>query len=183
MATDIKLDQGDGNWVLVEGKVLKTTAADLMLDSPERRLPGGGPFRRALVHDSQDGLTINFSGDYRGGVTVVGNLTVTGELQVGSTSMHALESTVAMLETRVAQLMALVEAVVIPEWRTRTEVESGDDMRVVSPPASELGLTVEFEIDQRNPNFAHEEVISITPPAGTMVKRGSSVTVRINLEG
>ena len=43
MPTDIKLDQGDGNWVLVEGTVLKTTAADLMLDAPQRRLPGG-PF-------------------------------------------------------------------------------------------------------------------------------------------
>jgi hypothetical protein len=73
--------------------------------------------------------------------------------------------------------------VVIPEWRTRTEVESGDDMGMVSPPASELGLTVEFEIDQRNPDFSHEDVISITPPAGTMVKRGSTVTIRINLEG
>src|SRR5262245_37149513 len=183
MATDIKLDQGDGNWVLVEGAVLKTTAADLMLDSAARRLPGGGPFRRALVHNSQDGLTINFNGDYRAGVTVVGNLMVTGDVLVGTQSTSALLNTVATLEDRIAQLIALVDAVVIPNWRTRTEVEEGDDMGLVSPPASELGLTVEFEIDQRNPNFQHEDVISIKPPAGTVVKRGSTVVVRINLEG
>ena len=183
MATDIKLDQGDGNWVLVEGTVLKTTAADLMLDAPQRRLPGGGAFRRALVHNAQDGLTINFNGDYRGGVTVVGNLMVTGDTQVGSTSVRVLESTIATLEDRLAQLMTLVDVVVIPNWRTKTEVESGDDMGIVSPSASELGLTIEYEIDQRNPNFAHEDVISIGPPAGTLVKRGSTVHVRINLEG
>jgi hypothetical protein len=32
------------------------------------------------VHDFQDGLTINFAGDYRGGVTVIGNLGVTGDI-------------------------------------------------------------------------------------------------------
>jgi hypothetical protein len=169
--------------VLVEGTVLKTTAADLMLDAPQRRLPGGGPFRRALVHNTQDGLTLNFNGDYPGGVTVVGNLMVTGDVVVGSASISALESTVATLEDRVAQLMALVDAVVIPNWRTKTEVESGDDMGIVSPSAADLGLTIEYEIDQRNPNFGHEDVISINPPAGTVVKRGSTVVVRINLEG
>jgi len=42
-----------------------------MLDSPERR-KGNKPFRRALVHDQSDGLTINFGGDYEGGVRIVG---------------------------------------------------------------------------------------------------------------
>jgi len=42
---------------------------------------------------------------------------------------------------------------------------------------------IEFQIDQRNPNFQHEDVISITPPAGTFVRRGSTVIVAINLEG
>ena len=70
MPTDIKLDQQGGDWLLLEGSVLKTTAADLMLDSPGRRRGGTSPHRRALVHDAQDGLTINFAGDYRGGVNV-----------------------------------------------------------------------------------------------------------------
>ena len=80
MATDIKLDQQGGNWLIIEGHVLKITASDLMIDSPGRRHGGPSPFRRALVHDFQDGLTINFNSDYPGGVTVTGNLVVTGEI-------------------------------------------------------------------------------------------------------
>jgi len=188
MPTDIKLDQGDGNWVLVEGNVLKTTAADFMLDTPLRRRPGGSAHRRALVHDAQDGLTINFNRDYRGGVTVVGNLAVTGDTPAGSIAsvsgaIMALQDEIVSLKTSVAQLAEIVGAVVIPNWRTKTEVEAGDDMGLVSPSTEQLGLVVEFQVDQRNPNFQHEEVISITPPAGTLVRRGSSVVVEINLEG
>jgi hypothetical protein len=51
MATDIKLDQQGRDWLIVEGRVLKTTATDLMIDSPGRRRGGSNPFRRALVHD------------------------------------------------------------------------------------------------------------------------------------
>lgn len=40
-----------------------------MLDQPNRRKVGG-PHRRALVHDQNDGLTINFNNDYGGGVTL-----------------------------------------------------------------------------------------------------------------
>jgi|SRR5215213_739374 len=200
MPTDIKLDQVDGNWLLVEGNVLKTTATDFMLDAPGRRRPGGSAHRRALVHDAQDGLTINFAGDYRGGVTVVGNLAVTGDVRTGSIqslsqTITALQDEISnlraimggprldKLEQTVAQLLEMVGAVVIPEWRTRTEVEEGDDMGLVSPSAEQLGLVIEFQIDQRNPNFQHEEVISITPPPGTLVRRGTTVVVQINLEG
>ena len=67
--TDILLDQEGGNWVVVDASVLKVAGADLVLDSSERR--GGRPgHRRALVHDFNDGLTINFNRDYTGGVTV-----------------------------------------------------------------------------------------------------------------
>jgi hypothetical protein len=44
---------------------------DLLLDSPSRRHPSRSTTRRALVHDENDGLTVNFSGDYPGGVTLV----------------------------------------------------------------------------------------------------------------
>ena len=200
MATDIKLDQHGGNWVVVEGAVLKATASDFMLDSPGRRR-GGGPHRRALVHDSQDGLTINFAGDYPGGVTVTGNLAVTGDLKLAGTALQAtlasLQSAidsiqmsvngvgprVDQLEKTVGSLVDLVGAAVIPPWRTKTEVEEGDDMGMVAPSAAQLGLAVQYEIDQLNPNYGHEEVISITPPAGTLVMKGSTVVVRINLEG
>jgi hypothetical protein len=71
MASDVKLDEGHEGWVVIEGSVLRSRTADLMLDSPTRRSAAGGPHRRALVHDPQDGLTVNFAGDYPAGVTIV----------------------------------------------------------------------------------------------------------------
>src|SRR5437762_5547823 len=71
MATDVKLDQVDGSFVVLEGRVVKVAGSDFMLDSPERR-QGGGPFRRALVHSQGDGLNINHHGDYPGGVSIFG---------------------------------------------------------------------------------------------------------------
>jgi hypothetical protein len=71
MATDVRVDQGDGSFLELEGRVVKAISSDFMLDSPQRR-QGGGPFRRALVHDGNDGLTINFARDYPGGVTIAG---------------------------------------------------------------------------------------------------------------
>jgi hypothetical protein len=197
MTTDIKLDQQGGNWLVLEGSVLKTTASDLILDAPGRRRGGSSPHRRALVHDFQDGLTINFGGDYPGGVTVTGNLAVTGDLKLAGVALGAtiasLQSALASvgglgprvetMERTVASLVELIGAVIVPPWRTRTEVEQGDDMGIWVQSAEELGLTVEYEIDQRNPAFGHEDVISTTPPAGSVVMRGSTVTVRMNLEG
>jgi len=70
MATDVRLDEGsDGSFIVLEGRVVKAAGSDFMLDSPERRI-GSKPFRRALVHDQADGLTINFANDYQGGVTL-----------------------------------------------------------------------------------------------------------------
>jgi hypothetical protein len=83
MATDVRLDDGDGSFVVVDARVLKVEASDFMLDSAGRRKPTGPPFRRAMVHDQNDGLTINFGGDYPGGVTIsdVRALNVTGDLR------------------------------------------------------------------------------------------------------
>ena len=197
MATDIKLDQQGGDWLIVEGRILKTTASDFMLDSPARRRGGPSPHRRALVHNEQDGLTLNFAGDYPGGVTVTGNLVVTGDLKVAGTAVGAaiagLQSAInrlqgtddrlAMLSKTVADIIQMLGAVVIPPWRTKTEIEEGDEMGMSTRSAEELGLVVQYEIDQRNPNFAHEEVISIKPPDGTVVMPGTTVVVKINLEG
>jgi len=69
MATDVKLDQGDGSFLVLEGRVVQAVGSDFMLDSPKRRI-GPKPFRRALVHDQGDGLTINFANDYQGGITL-----------------------------------------------------------------------------------------------------------------
>jgi len=200
MPTDIKLDQQDGNWLIAEASVLKTTAADFILDSPGRHR-GANPNRRALVHDFQDGLTVNFAGDYPGGVTLTGNVVVTGDLKVAGTALSAtiasLQSALASiqlaiggtgprldtLENTVAALVEMVGAAIIPNWRTKTEVEQGDEMGISFPSAEQLGLVIQFEFERLNPNFGHEDVVSITPPPGTLVKRGSTVIVTLNLEG
>jgi hypothetical protein len=75
MATDLRLDDGDGTFLVLDARVVKAAGSDFMLDSVGRR-KGGGPFRRALVHDQNDGLTINFNNDYQGGVTINGPFTV-----------------------------------------------------------------------------------------------------------
>jgi hypothetical protein len=69
--------------VTVQCDNLLVQGHDLLLDSAARRRGGGRGFRRALVHDQSDGLTINFNSDYPGGVTIhdVRMLDVVGDLQ------------------------------------------------------------------------------------------------------
>jgi hypothetical protein len=73
MAADLKLGGpgGQEGWVVAEADVFMATASDVMIDNPARR-KNNQPFRRAFVHDFEDGLTVNFAGDYPGGVTVNG---------------------------------------------------------------------------------------------------------------
>ncbi len=72
MESDIKLlERGV---VQVEGRELFLQTHDIKLDSADRRRGSG--HRRALVHDHQDGLTINYNGDYPGGVTIKGIIKV-----------------------------------------------------------------------------------------------------------
>jgi hypothetical protein len=68
--SDLRLDEVDGTWVVVDANVLKVTATDFLLDSPLRHRTDRPGLRRAMVHDQQDGLTINFHRDYPGGVTI-----------------------------------------------------------------------------------------------------------------
>jgi hypothetical protein len=83
MSTDVRLDQGDGSFLELDARVVKAVGSDFMLDSPDRR-KGGGPFRRALVHDLNDGLTVNFAGDYPGELTINGSLINLNTLTLGS---------------------------------------------------------------------------------------------------
>jgi hypothetical protein len=80
LATDIIFD--DTEEVLVTCSNFKISGHDLLLDAAERRRHGRG-FRRALVHDSSDGLTVNFGNDYPGGVTINGlnSLAVGGDIK------------------------------------------------------------------------------------------------------
>ena len=79
--TDIRLDDGDGSFVTLDARVVKVQASDFMLDAADRR-HGGGPNRRAMVHDQGDGLTLNFAGDYPGGVTISGPLHTSGPVHL-----------------------------------------------------------------------------------------------------
>lgn len=199
MATDIKLDQQGGNWLVAESQVLKSTATDLMLDSPARRRGGPSPHRRALVHDTNDGLTLNYAGDYPGGVGITGNARVTGDLTVAgdlivqgakiestehlAARLHHAEWRIQTLEKTVEALLRVGGAVVVPAWTTQTEILEGDEMGMVYQSAEDLGLTIEYVIHQQNPNFEHEQVISIEPEPGTVVMRGTTIVVTLNLEG
>lgn len=71
VATNMHLDQSDGRGIRMAADILEVAGSDLVLDYPPRRKNDDG-WRRALVHDENDGLTINFNGDYPGGVTIVG---------------------------------------------------------------------------------------------------------------
>lgn len=72
----------DDDRVAVDGGALLVTGPDIMLDhGPRRRAPGG--VRRALVHDFDDGLTLNWSEDYPNGVTIRGLTRIPTGLQVG----------------------------------------------------------------------------------------------------
>jgi hypothetical protein len=64
------------------GGNIKMTGADFLLDNSGRRGGAGGAYRRALVHEVGDVLTINYNGDYTGGTRIDGNLNVGGNLNV-----------------------------------------------------------------------------------------------------
>jgi hypothetical protein len=68
MPSDIVFDKQQ---VIVECDNVLVQGHDFLLDSVARRKAGNSPpFRRALVHDQNDGLTFNFANDYPGGVTI-----------------------------------------------------------------------------------------------------------------
>jgi len=108
----------------------------------------------------------------------------------------AVSADVLNLRTEVRQLRDAVDenskllqalvgflGVIVPGWRNRTEIENGDDMGMHIPSADAIGLVVEIVALQREPGFEHEEVVSMDPPAGTLVARGSTIRVRMNFEG
>jgi hypothetical protein len=111
--------------------------------------------------------------------------------QVGAAraEIAALRADVLQLRSDVAENKALLQAlisflgVIVPEWRNRSEIENGDDMGMHLASAESLGLSIEIIALQREPGYQHEEVVSLEPPAGTMVARGSTIRVRMNFEG
>jgi hypothetical protein len=77
MATDVLLDDHDGTWITLNAAVVSTSASAIMVENPDRRLPDSPEHRRALVHDRDDGLTVNFGDDYPGGLTLRGVVRIT----------------------------------------------------------------------------------------------------------
>ncbi len=72
MASDILLDSDKEDWVTVDAAVVNVKGSDLILEQKAYRTNGGGPYRRALVHTSDDGLAVNFNNDYPGGAKIMG---------------------------------------------------------------------------------------------------------------
>lgn len=88
MTTDIVLNE---NNIAVDGEDRITFKANLViaeswdfqLNHPDRRSDDGtSEWRRALVHDFDDSLTINYGGDYPNGVLIRGPLMVRGGLRI-----------------------------------------------------------------------------------------------------
>lgn len=71
--SDIKFSTN--NEVVVESFSLKMTGADLKIDHAPRRA-NDSAYRRAIVHDFDDGLTFNWGHDYPGGISLNGNVKV-----------------------------------------------------------------------------------------------------------
>lgn len=74
--------------------------------------------------------------------------------------------------------------VAVPAWLSLAEIESGDSMGGLErPSATALGLVVAYDHQRQLPGREHEELLGIQPAPGTLVQRGSTVTVSINLNG
>ena len=119
--SDIVFDTSEQVTVLCTN--LNVQGHDLLLDSAQRRRVNGPTFRRALVHDQNDGLTMNFGSDYPGGVTVNGTVKLTGDVEMRITHRdsiliggeHPPTETVMLAEVikslrgEIAQLRARIE--------------------------------------------------------------------------
>jgi hypothetical protein len=120
---------------------------------------------------------------------------VTGSIEAAAASLSAkldaLAVEMSQLKEQQSQLLQALGLAVIPAWQTAEEVERGDDMGLERPSAHALGLAVEYwamngDREDRIEDHNVEpwmSVLSITPPAGSLVRANSVVKVLVNLEG
>jgi hypothetical protein len=103
--TDIELDTPGPDQVRVTANYVEVAGHDFLLSHGDRLRPGAADeLRRALVHDFDDTLTLNYNGDYPGGVRVVGNL------EAGSIRLNGedLAEAVSQLQAQVRELREAV---------------------------------------------------------------------------
>ena len=121
MDADVKLDKQtlllEGDSVRCSG-YFKTAGPDLEVDNPGRRAYAkvttpGNPTRRALVHDFGDKLTLNFGGDYRGGVFVVGDVRVRRQTGTIAWPMLDLSPQGGVVWTQLSDVALLEELVLL----------------------------------------------------------------------
>ncbi len=67
--------------LIIKPFAVKLLGADLRIDCKKRRKTKT-PYRRAVVHNQQDGLTVNWAKDYPGGVTINGKVNCPDSLKV-----------------------------------------------------------------------------------------------------
>ncbi len=93
--------------------------------------------------------------------------------------LKEMQSQLQLLHANVDKLINLF-GVIIPDWGDREEVENGNEFvgEFFRPSATSLGLTVEFRT-LTAPGVHLDHVINISPPAGSLVQRGSTITVAI----
>lgn len=93
----------------LSGSHLRVRHHDLHLDNDSRRSSTSGN-RRAMVHDFNDGLTLNWASDYPGGVTIRGAVNCPQSLVVAGENIRTLisdlTSRISSLESQVAALEA-----------------------------------------------------------------------------
>jgi len=137
MATDIILDDQGKERITFAATSLKTTATDFIMDSPVRH-QGTPGLRRAMVHDANDGLTLNFNGDYPGGVRVIdAQIRLKIYPQFGASPVLPKRGAVGDL---IAIVCISARSLVAQEQAT----VAGQTKRPKSPVASSLvGMTVE----------------------------------------
>ncbi|HEY5979080.1 MAG TPA: hypothetical protein VIT41_05530 [Microlunatus sp.] len=105
--------------------------------------------------------------------------------------LDRMEDGLARMEAAVSAQNELLKAmatglglVSVPAWTSLAEIADGDSMGGLErPSAGALGVTVVFEHHRQVPDREHEAILGISPTPGTLVQRGSTVTVSVNLNG
>lgn len=113
------------------------------------------------------------------------------QLSAAAEQLSELRSATARLESTLEAQTSLIESlagalglVTVPAWQSLTEITEGDSMGGADrPSAVSVGLQIAYEHQRQVPGRQHEEILAITPAPGSLVARGSVVTVTVNLNG